>query len=468
MSLKSILIATPRTEAFASLAAVYGEQTRITTVGRASDLLAAFSASRQDCSFIDIDFLIAMQSSGRADPEVLLAPLLRQFPTADIVILCSRDRRADAVAVLRGGAAGQLLYPVNPEEVRYLTESLEEKQRERQELEYLRRRALHLLPEGVGESRSASMRQVLRKLRSVAGTGTTVLLTGETGTGKGVMARLIHHMSRRREERFLSVHCGAIPENLVESELFGHEKGAFTGAVKRKMGKFEIADGGTLFLDEIGTIASPVQIKLLQVLQERTFSRVGGETEMKTDTRVVAATNNDLAEMVAGGGFRKDLYYRLHVFPVELPPLRERREDIPLLANTLLARLETVQGKGIREIHPDVIQAFFAYEWPGNIREMENLMERAYILETGEILSPDGFPVELFSGASHATVPLEISGTLAAARKRAVEMVERQYLEALLGEHRGRIKSSAEAAGVTTRQLHKLMTRYGIRKEAFK
>jgi transcriptional regulator with GAF, ATPase, and Fis domain len=255
----------------------------------------------------------------------------------------------------------------------------------------------------------------------------------------------------------------------LESELFGHEKGAFTGAVKRKLGKFEIARGGTIFLDEIATISAAAQIKLLQVLQDGTFSRVGGEDMLNTDARIIAATNADLNEMAREGLFRKDLFYRLNVFPIEIPPLRERIDDLSLFLECYLERLNRSYQKQITGARPEVLQALRAYDWPGNVRELENLIERAYILEETNQLTPESFPAELFPDqAPTAVLPLDSSLSLAEARRRANDAFERQYLKDLLSRHQGSIRKSAEGAGVTTRQIHKLMSRHGIQKEDFR
>jgi transcriptional regulator with GAF, ATPase, and Fis domain len=313
------------------------------------------------------------------------------------------------------------------------------------------------------------MKAVFDKVRSVAPTRTTVILYGETGTGKGIISKLIHRHSHRRNKQFISVHCGAIPDTLLESELFGHEKGAFTGAVKRKLGKFEIAHGGTIFLDEVGTISPAAQIKLLQVLQDRTFQRVGGEEVLETNVRIIAATNADLKSMAEGGGFRKDLYYRLNVFPIEIPPLSERKEDITLLVASFLKDLNALYGKEIYGVQPVVMEAFQQYNWPGNIRELENLIERAYILERTHILTMNSFPGELFVNIMpSARISLTPSQTLAEVRRRAIEKIEKHYLEELLSLNKGRINRSAQQAGISTRQLHKLLSRYGIRKEVYK
>jgi DNA-binding NtrC family response regulator len=313
------------------------------------------------------------------------------------------------------------------------------------------------------------MQVVFAKIRSVAPTKSTVLLTGETGTGQGLLARLIHQHSNRRQAQFISFHCGAIPDTLLESELFGHEKGAFTGADRRKLGKFEIARGGTIFLDEIGTITPAAQIKLLQVLQDGTFQRVGGEGTLQADVRVIAASNMDLKKMCDNGQFRTDLYFRLHVFPIEIPPLRERIEDMHHIVVTILKKLNKFHTKEMYDIDPELLAAFGRYSWPGNIRELENLLERAYILENSPMLTPESFPRELFPSIS-SSVRMEINSSrpLKEVRRKGLEDIERRYLKKLLAHNKGRIRESAKAAGVSTRQLHKLLTKYGLKKEDFK
>lgn len=337
------------------------------------------------------------------------------------------------------------------------------------ELDYLRDQFWRIDARELVFTRNKTMEAIFKKAKSVAPTRATVLLYGETGTGKGVMARLIHQHSPRKNEQFISVHCGAIPETLLESELFGHEKGAFTGAVRRKLGKFEIARGGTIFLDEIATISPAAQIKLLQVLQDGTFSRVGGEDTLNTDARVITATNADLNKMAREGLFRKDLFYRLNVFPIEVPSLRERIDDLPLFLECYLKQLNRSYQKKIGGAKKEVIQALQAYDWPGNVRELENLIERAYILEQTDQLTPESFPTELFPKQAPMTVlPLGTELSLAEARKRANEAFERQYLKDLLARHQGSIKKAADGAGITTRQIHNLLARHGIHKEDFR
>lgn len=318
-------------------------------------------------------------------------------------------------------------------------------------------------------TRSPRMLQTFEKVKSVAPTKTTVLLLGDTGVGKGMVAKLIHQHSSRKDEAFVHVHCGALPDTLVESELFGYEKGAFTGAAKRKLGRFDSAQKGTIFLDEINTISGAMQIKLLQVLQERVFQRVGGESPIEADVRVIAASNSDLQQLCDEGLFRKDLYYRLSVFPLEIPSLQQRSEDIPDWVNYLINWFNKLYSKEIQDADPVVVKALQEYSWPGNIRELENVIERAYILETTHILRPESFPQELFTDKNYtADVELDISLPLAEVRRKSLDQLEQQYLKEVMTKHKGRINRAAETAGITTRQLHKLLSKYGIRKEEYK
>jgi DNA-binding NtrC family response regulator len=416
---------------------------------------------RYDLVFVEVGQL-------KEAPAALKA-IIRQFPAAGVIIISATTDLRSTVAALKSGADEYVMSPIAAEEVLYIAQSLREKQMLASEIDYLRDQFWEVEATDFVRTNSSRMQTVLTALKSVAPTDSTVLLTGESGTGKGVLASLIHTHSRRRDNQFISVHCGAIPDTLLESELFGHEKGAFTGAARRQLGKFEIAHRGTLFLDEISTISPAAQIKLLKVLQERKFSRLGSHTVLSTDVRVITATNTDLKRLVHERGFREDLYYRLNVFPIELPPLRERREDIPILVETILKRLNQLYDKGIRAIDPLVIKAFQGYDWPGNIRELENLVQRAYILESGPTLQPESFPAELLGSHDQiAPIHLNPAQTLAEVRRQGVELIERQYLKELLTRNRGRINTSAAEAGVSTRQLNKLMHRYQLRKEEFK
>jgi len=432
--------------------------------------LEIIQKKRYEFIFIDIMSLKALiPDEGYTDYRKALLLFWNILPDVEIIVMAPQDMIRELVNVVKAGASNYLTYPINPEELKYVTESIYESVRIQLELDYLRDKFWQNDSLEVVRTNSVEMKRVFDKVKLVAPTKTSVLITGDTGTGKGVLARLIHRHSSRSENQFISVHCGAIPDTLIESELFGHEKGAFTGAVERKLGKFEIASGGTIFLDEIGTITSAAQIKLLQVLQDKTFQRVGGDESIETDVRVIAASNIDLQRMSEEGAFRKDLFYRLNIFPIEIPPLRSRIEDLPLLVEIFLKKFNKIHRKNIRDIHLQVMEAFRHYSWPGNIRELENLIERAYILETSSILTPQSFPSELFIfNTSLSNISIETKLTLAQVRQRGIESIEKHYLRQILAINKGRINNTANHAGISPRQLHKLLSRYGIRKEEFK
>mgnify|MGYP005839046987 FL=1 len=437
---------------------------------QASSLLEGIDSLRSggsDLVFIDMGILAdAARSSGY---KAVLQSFWMIVPNLEVVIMTSQDMLREAVQAVKQGAGDYITYPVITEEIRLVAASLRQSQKVQTELDYLREEFWDQESLDIVQTKCPAMRKVFADVRSVSPTRSTVLLTGETGTGKGVLAKVIHKHSNRKDAQFVSVHCGAIPDTLLESELFGHEKGAFTGAIKRKLGKFEIAQGGTIFLDEIATITPSAQIKLLHVLQDGVFQRVGGEEDIQANVRIIAATNDDLKRLCNSNDFRSDLYYRLNVFPINLPPLRHRKEDIARLVEFFINRLNRFHGKEISHIHPQVPQAFLNYSWPGNIRELENIMERAYILEKSTTMLPESFPAELFGQQDGGPrLPLNTRLTLAEVRRRAVQEVERCYLQETLAENRGMIKKSAAAAGISSRQLHKLMSRYGLRKEEFK
>jgi PAS domain S-box-containing protein len=314
--------------------------------------------------------------------------------------------------------------------------------------------------------RSSALAAVLDGVRRVAPTDASVLITGETGTGKELIARAVHSNSKRRDKPLIKVNCAAMPSGLVESELFGHEKGAFTGAIARRVGRFELADGGTIFLDEVGELSLDVQAKLLRVLQEREFDRLGGGVAHPVDVRVIAATNRDLSKAVREKIFREDLFYRLNVFPIELPPLRDRKDDIPLLAQYLLKKYAMKIGKPVDGIGPETIHRLQAYPWPGNIRELENVVERAVILADGLVLR---IGAELLSVSSD---PLVTESTACAdgALPASLETVERSHILAVLHQTQGRISGPEGAADVLKlhpNTLRSRMKKLGISRKSY-
>jgi DNA-binding NtrC family response regulator len=463
---------------------------RVIIISSSEDMLALMRDNHPDLSeCIQVDTLAAALQMHTQAPFDLIFSDIEQFdtvsgkpfnyetirsfkknnPVAKLILIAHRDAMRNAVYLIKAGADDCLTRPVSKHELQLVLAACMREVSHTLELDYLRDRFWKAEWLDIVRSRNPAMRSVFEKIRAVAPTIATVLLLGETGTGKGLLARLTHWHSLRCEKPFIAVHCGAIPETLIESELFGHEQGAFTGAVRKKQGKFEVARKGTIFLDEIGTITPAVQVKLLQVLQDGTFSRVGGEETMHTDARVIFATNANLEELVAENRFRKDLYYRVKIFPIEIPPLKERIEDLSHLTEAFLQRLHQRYNKTISGLHPAVMEAFRSYQWPGNVRELENVMERAYILERSEILTPQSFPANMMPDTNNREIASTVAEMpLAEARQQAIEDFERRYIHDLLARSRGRINLAAQKSQITPRQLNRLMNRYGISKEDFK
>ncbi len=438
----------------------------------AADIESAFkiiSKNHPGFIFTDIKFIKEPVSGSAGKSGWMLERLWSLSPRSEVIVMSSKEMIRDAVKAVKAGASEFITYPITQEEVRYALDSIHQYTSLQVELEYLRGQFWDADSLEFIQTQHPEMKKVFEKIRLVAPTKATVLLSGETGTGKGVLANLIHHHSNRKGRRFIEVHCGAIPDNLVESELFGHEKGAFTGAVKQKLGKFETAHEGTIFLDEVGTLTPSAQIKLLKVLQNGTFQRVGGEETIEVDVRIISASNLDLKKACENGLFRLDLYHRLNVFAVHVPSLKERIDDIPFFVELFLRRLEKKEHKGVHGIHPNVMEAFRNHSWPGNIRELENLLERAYILGRPPMLTDEDFPEEIMGASRPQAAQRDKSHpSLAEVRSMAANAAENIYLRELLSRHKGKIKESAAEACVTTRQLNKLMVKHKMNKREFK
>ncbi|MEG0392157.1 MAG: sigma-54 dependent transcriptional regulator [Anaerovoracaceae bacterium] len=307
------------------------------------------------------------------------------------------------------------------------------------------------------QSKSLKMQNVLQLAKQVAGSGATILVTGETGTGKEVIAEAMHGWSLRAKQPMIKVNCGAIPDNLLESELFGYEKGAFTGAASSKPGRFELAEGGTIFLDEIGDISPAIQLKLLRVLQEKTFERLGGVKSIKADVRIIAATNRDLKEEVRKGAYREDLYYRLNVVPIHIPPLRERREDIEdLVGYFLRAERESLTQSVQKHIDSEAMFCLKNYNWPGNIRELENIIERCVVVTPGETIGVESLPMEI-----RAAERAERKGTMAMLNE-AIDQKEREIIRNALEENNGNKTKTAVTLGISRRSLHRKLEKLGM------
>lgn len=386
-----------------------------------------------------------------------------------LIVVCSPEESESVIQQIAAHVSACLVYPLMPSEITLTLDRLKNNARIDAELQKLRDKIAVPVEEILGRSQNVLMQTLLQQVQTAAPTNATILINGETGVGKSMLAKFIHQKSRRNKGPFISVNCGAIPDSLIESELFGHEKGAFTGAIKSKMGQFEIADGGTMFLDEISALSFHVQVKLLHVLQEKHMLRVGGEKPVAVDVRIIAASNDNLEDMCTQNQFRRDLYYRLNVFPVDVPPLRRRKEDIPTLAYHFIHQFNMTHNKSIEGITKKALDVLVNYDWPGNIRELQNMLERAHILEDGALISPTSLPAELVSSGGmirsdtiNTTLPITVARTM------VVDMFERRYLSQVLAENQGSIQRSALRAGISTRQLQKLMTKHHIKKEVFR
>lgn len=383
----------------------------------------------------------------------------KEHPQIAIILMTAHGTVDTAVEAMRRGAFDYLVKPSNVTEVRLLLERAFRMQRLSEEVLALRSEVQDKYQMMNIIGKSAIMQQVYKTVGRVAQTQATVLVSGESGSGKELIAKTIHNNSLRRNGPFIKVNCGALPEGLMESEMFGYEKGAFTGAIARKLGRFELAHGGTLFLDEVGELPPPLQVKLLRVLQEREFERVGGTETIRVDIRIIAATNRDFGEWVKRGLFREDLFYRLNVVPIHVPPLRERPEDIPLFIDFFVRRFARESHLPIPYVMPEVIETLMRYSWPGNVRELANVLERAVIMSNG-IISSEDFP-GLSPKSCAGKVIIPETGTL----KEILHQVEKQVILRALKEHHGNRVRTAQALDISRRALLYKIEEYGLGKE---
>ena len=380
-------------------------------------------------------------------------------PETTIIVMSAYGSHDLAIEAMKAGAYDYLGKPFRPDEVLLVLRKAEERERLRRENLRLRREASRRAPQLVAEG--PAMKEVLRVVQKVAPTPTTVLIEGESGTGKELIARALHDLSSRAERPFVAVNCGAIPETLIESELFGHAKGAFTDARTAKRGLFEEADGGTLLLDEVGELPLAVQPALLRVLQQGEVRRVGDSRSTRVDVRVLAATNRDLAAHVHAGRFREDLYYRLNVVQVRLPPLRERQEEIPALAERLLARHGERLGMPPRRLSPRALAFLKTYRWPGNVRELENALERALVLSEDEEIGPESLPEALQGQVRPEPLPAQLDPDDLSV-KRAQRVLEAGLIRRALGRTQGNRTKAAELLELSPRALLYKIREYGL------
>ena len=380
----------------------------------------------------------------------------RLRPEASVIIMTAYATVDTAITAMKEGAQEYIVKPCNPEEISLLVGRIIKVKTLQRENLVLRQRLAKQYSFHDIISKNPKMHEVFELVQEVASLRSTVLIQGESGTGKELVARAIHFSGDRAARPFVAVSCAALAESLLESELFGHERGSFTGATERKRGKFEQAEGGTLFLDEIGDISPRLQVDLLRVLQERTFFRVGGSDEVRVDVRVIAATRVNLQEMVAAGTFRDDLFYRLNVINIHIPPLRGRREDIPLLADAFVERLSQEIGKEVGELSQGALRLLIDHDWPGNVRELENAVERAIVTAKTHVLTEDDFAFLRSAPApSNGWVPPD---------SLPLDEVERQVILATLRRTGGNVKEAAAVLGIDRSTLYDRLKRYGVQR----
>jgi len=424
----------------------------------ADEAIAAISSTTPDIAILDVNL-----------PGISGIDLLEKIkaisPEISVVILTGYGSVQDAVDAMKKGADDYLLKPCSIDELNIvLNQIIKQRNLKNENIELKRQLEKYRGVSAAGMiGRSSAMRQVYERIEAVAKSESTVLIIGETGTGKDLVAHDIHKQSSRKDRPFVKLDCAALPETLLESELFGHEKGAFTGASKSLTGRFEQANGGLLFLDEIGNMSLATQAKLLNVIQDREFTRIGGDHKISVDIRLLCATNTDLERAVAKGEFREDLYYRLNVVPIRVPPLRERRDDIPILASHFLNRFQTSNNRGPMTISRDALDLLYSFNWPGNVRELENVVERLVILSKGNEITVSNLPSRILN-IEKKNVPFSphIEMKSDETLREAVESFEAQLIHDTLDEMNGSRDKTASKLGISRITLYNKMKRYGF------
>ena len=403
----------------------------------------------------DIDLVITdLRMPGGVSGEDVLRHVTAETPGIPVIVLTGHGSIDVAVQAMHDGAYDFLTKPLNLEQL----EMIVKRALEGRELSLKHQQLLSEVSSERGVDsvvgKSAAMQRVMMLVRKVADARISVLITGESGVGKNVVANAIHSLSARHDNALITVHCAALSESLLESELFGHEKGAFTGAESLHKGKFELAHGGTIFLDEIGEISQSVQVKLLRVLQERKFERVGGEQTIEVDVRIIAATNRNLEEEVKAGRFREDLFFRLNGIRIEVPPLRERKDDIPLLMNSFLTKFNKDNNKSIKGFDSRARTAIYKYDWPGNIRELEHCVESSVVMASGDEITVDDLPPTVSRASSSSVMSIPLGITLSEA--------ERIVIEQNLAANKGNKSKTADILGIGRKTLHRKLSEYGL------
>lgn len=405
-------------------------------------------------ALILLDLGLPPDIDGASEGLAILREALKLNPVAKVIVITGNSDRAKAVAAIQGGAYDFIEKPIQLDVVKVVLQRAQYLANLEQENRTLLQQAGQIGFEGL-IGNSEPMQEVFRMIRRVGPSDVPVLITGESGTGKELVARAIHFQSRRKDAAFVAINCGAIPDTLIESELFGYEKGAFTGAAQQRKGRIEGAQGGTLFLDEIGDIPLPLQVKLLRFLQDREIQRLGGKDPIIVDARIIAATNVDLQSAIGSGRFREDLYYRLCVVTIPIPPLRERPADIPLLARSFLRRFADEQRKPLAGFTAEAMDALTVHEWPGNVRELENRVKRAVVMAEGKYIIPENLELKAVGGSEGNGLTI----------KESRENREKDLVCLAMEKAQGNISRAADELGISRPTLYQLLSRYGLRKQ---
>jgi len=409
----------------------------------------------------DFDLILTDIKLPQMSGMKILQHIKDKDPDMPVVMITAYGTIKQAVEALKMGALDYVVKPFNMEELKIIVAQGLEKRRIQAENVLLKKelKEKYGLESMVGKSKT--MREIYSLIEKIAGTDSTVLVSGESGTGKEIAARAIHHQSSRRDKSFVSINCGALPENLLESELFGHVKGSFTGAIANKKGMFEVAEKGTLFLDEVGEMSPWTQVKLLRTLQDKKIRRVGGTDEVPVDVRIIAATNQDLKKRIEEGKFREDLFYRLNVISLEVPPLRDRKDDIPVLITHFLKKYCARMGRKMKRIPPRVMKIFESYAWPGNVRELENTIERIIAIEERETITESSLPEELLAPQSETERDYELKPGFDL--NTTIDEISKNFVQQALRRANGNLKETAELLGINYRSLRYLIEKLELK-----
>jgi nitrogen regulation protein NR(I) len=443
LNIRKVLAATLRREGYEVLTAKDGEE--------AIELLQSGK----------IQVVVTDLKMPKADGLEILRHVQRNHPQVPVIIITAHGTIHNAVEALKAGALDYITKPFDKSDlIATISKAVKTESLASQDVQASPELSRYQM---IGQT--LAMKALYEMIDKVADTPSSVLITGESGTGKELIAAALHYKSSRKEQPFIKINCAAIPRELMESELFGHEKGAFTGAVQAKPGRFELADRGTLFLDEIAEIPVEMQVKLLRAIQEHEFERVGGVTTLKVNVRLVAATNRDLLKEVEAGRFREDLYYRLNVVPVALPPLRERKEDIPLLVEHFIAKYNARLGRQVQGIRPEALNLIMNYRWPGNIRELENVTERCILFAEGTEIVAANLPEDLLEKSTPAPAAAQIGqdASMKAIVKQATAELEKDLIVAALAETSGNVTQAAKRLKISRKSLQNKMKEFGLR-----